>query len=81
MSTRRAVFQLKADSSAGFTRIVEGHILPSLHAQSGCRHEDICIDGRPTFAERAARLRMGGRPRRSGRRVRSGDEKGVRHEW
>jgi hypothetical protein len=44
MFTRRVVFRLKADSSAEFRRIVEGHVPPSLRAQEGCRHEDALGD-------------------------------------
>lgn len=43
MFTRRAVFRLRADSSAEFTRIVEGDVLPMLRVQEGCRHEDTFI--------------------------------------
>jgi quinol monooxygenase YgiN len=46
MFTRRVVFQLRADSSAEFTRIVEGDVLPVLRAQEGCRHEDTFISSR-----------------------------------
>lgn len=31
---------IKADSAAEFTRIVEGHVLPGLRGQKGCRHAD-----------------------------------------
>jgi hypothetical protein len=43
MFTRRVIFQIKADSSAEFTRIFRGEVLPPLRAQEGCRHEDIFI--------------------------------------
>lgn len=43
MSTRRAVFQLKADTSAEFTRIVRVDLLPPLRAREGCRHEDVFV--------------------------------------
>jgi hypothetical protein len=43
MFTRRVVFQIKADSSAEFTRIIRGDVLPVLRAQAGCRHEDTFI--------------------------------------
>lgn len=43
MYTRRVIFQIKADSSAEFTRIVRGDVLPRLRAQAGCRHEDTFI--------------------------------------
>jgi hypothetical protein len=43
MFTRRVVFQIKADSSAEFTRIIRGEVLPMLCAQEGCRHEDIFV--------------------------------------
>ncbi|HEV3469646.1 MAG TPA: hypothetical protein VG148_10020 [Pyrinomonadaceae bacterium] len=49
MFTRRAVFRIRADSSAEFTRIVEGQVLPPLRAQQGCRHEDTFIT--PEFSE------------------------------
>jgi hypothetical protein len=43
MFTRRVVFQIKADSSAEFTRITRGDVLPLLRAQAGCRHEETFI--------------------------------------
>ena len=49
MFTRRVVFKLKADSSAEFTRIVEGDVLPLLRSQTGCRHGDIFVT--PEFSE------------------------------
>jgi quinol monooxygenase YgiN len=49
MFTRRVVFRIRADSSAEFTRIVEGQFLPPLRAQDGCRHEDTFIT--PEFSE------------------------------
>lgn len=49
MLTRRVVFQIKADSSAEFTRVVEGQFLPPLRAQEGCRHEDTF--NTPAFSE------------------------------
>jgi hypothetical protein len=47
--TRRIIFQVRADSSAEFTRIVEGQFLPPLRAQEGCRHGDSFIT--PAFSE------------------------------
>ncbi|HEX8354446.1 MAG TPA: antibiotic biosynthesis monooxygenase [Pyrinomonadaceae bacterium] len=49
MFTRRVVFQLKADSSAEFKRIVEGDVLPLLRSQRGCRHGDTFVT--PEFSE------------------------------
>jgi hypothetical protein len=49
MYTRRVVFRLRADSSAEFTRIAGGDVLPVLRAQEGCRHEDTFIT--PQFSE------------------------------
>lgn len=43
MFTRRVVFQIKTDSSAEFTRIVESDVVPRLRAQEGCRHEDTFV--------------------------------------
>ncbi len=40
MFTRRVIMGIKADSAAEFTRIVEGHVLPGLRGQKGCRHAD-----------------------------------------
>jgi hypothetical protein len=40
MFTRRVIMGIKADSSAEFTRIVEGRVLPVLRGQKGCRHAD-----------------------------------------
>ncbi len=49
MFTRRVIFQIKADSSDEFTRIIRGDIFPLLRAQEGCRHEDTFIT--PQFSE------------------------------
>lgn len=49
MFTRRVVFRIRADSSAEFTRIVEGQFLPPLRAHQGCLHEDTFIT--PEFSE------------------------------
>ena len=35
MFTCRVVFRIRAESSAEFTRVVEGHFFPRLHAQEG----------------------------------------------
>jgi hypothetical protein len=40
MFTRRVIMGIKADSAAEFTRIVEGHVLPGLRGQKGCRHAE-----------------------------------------
>lgn len=44
MFTRRDIFRLKADSSAEFSRIAEGQVLPPLHGQQGCRHEQAFVN-------------------------------------
>jgi hypothetical protein len=40
MFTRSVIRGVKADSAAEVTRIVEGHVLPGLRGQKGCRHAE-----------------------------------------
>ena len=49
MFARRVVFQIKADSSAEFTRIIQGDVLPLLRAREGCRHGETFIT--PEYSE------------------------------
>ena len=43
MFTRRVIAGIKANSAAEITRIVEGHVLPRLRGQKGCRQADSFI--------------------------------------
>ena len=43
MSTRRAVFRIRSDESAEFTRLVVGRFLPPPCAREGGRREDTFV--------------------------------------